>query len=341
MDSNKTNIEHIISKVILKQATAEEIHYLQELMKEDLHVRKLYFKIKNLHDVSHPAFSENEIDVLAAEEAVMKRIKNKEIFFSVFSLCRNIAAILAIPLIISTAFLYKKNKESSVGSVAMQEVFAPYGTYSLIILPDSSKVWLNSGTSFKYPLQFSANKRCVELNGEAYFEVEADPENPFIVKTKDIEINAVGTSFNVESYAKDSMTAVTMADGKVNILLDNTHMTSLTQSNRLSFNRISKEYTIEKNTSNKWYAWKDGKMIFRDDPLEQVFKRIGQTYNIDIVITDPEIARHPYRATFEDESLDEILKLLEMTAPIKYIDNRGSKEDDQYEQRKIEVQRLR
>lgn len=343
MSSYKTNIEEIISKVVSGQATEEERDYLLQLIKNETEVKELYLKLKNLWDISHPSFSDETIDVQQAEKTVFKQIKKTWTLSKTYSLLRNIAAILTIPLLISTSLFYVKNLEDKNSSAATQEVFAPYGTYSLITLPDNSKVWLNSGTSLRYPVQFTEDKREVKLNGEAYFEVESDPMNPFIVCTKEIKIKAIGTSFNVESHATDSITAITMVNGKVNVLLKNDYMTSLSSSDRLSFNHLSKKHSLEKNTSNKWYAWKDGKMIFRDDPLEHVFKRIGQTYNINIRVTDSEIAKHPYRATFEDESLDEILKLLEITAPIQYIDSRESDKNgsNEYKQRQIEVHRVR
>lgn len=345
MDSPDTKIEQIISKVISKQATDEERQYLLQAMRKDPDVRKLYKEFKNVWDITHPPFAEEEIDVRRSEAAVMERIRNRGNLPRVLSLLRNVAAILTIPLLISTTLFYLESRknEQAVVSSASQEVIAPYGTYSLIHLPDSSRVWLNSGASLKYPVAFADSKREVELSGEAFFEVESNPENPFIVKTEKMEVNAIGTAFNVEARKGDSITAVTMAEGKVDILIGNQYAASLSAAERISFNHLSKKYDVEENTSSKWYAWKDGKMVFRDDPLEQVFKRIGQTYNINIKVTDPVIAKHLYRATFEDESLDEILKLLEMTAPIRYIDTRDTHKQgqNQYKQREIEVQRVR
>ena len=85
--------------------------------------------------------------------------------------------------------------------IAYNEVTAPYGMVSSLTLPDSSKVWLNAGSTLKYPTAFTSNVREVEMSGEAYFEVHADKEHPFIVNTGDLKVTATGTAFNICSFA--------------------------------------------------------------------------------------------------------------------------------------------
>ena len=95
---------------------------------------------------------------------------------------QQVAAILLLPLLILSAYLYFK--PASQIAETYQELFTPYGTWSVVNLPDGSKVWLNAGSSLKYPTQFNDKQRVVSMQGEAYFEVESDKEHPFIVKNK-------------------------------------------------------------------------------------------------------------------------------------------------------------
>lgn len=252
---------------------------------------------------------------------------------------QQVAAILLLPLLILSAYLYFK--PASQIAETYQELFTPYGTWSVVNLPDGSKVWLNAGSSLKYPTQFNDKQRVVSMQGEAYFEVESDKEHPFIVKTKQLTVEATGTAFNVNAYVPDHVAAVTLVKGKVAVTLDQKKTISLSPGEKIDYNLATSLYNVNKTNTYKWCSWKDGILIFRDDPLEYVFKRLGQTYNVEFILKDPELGKYSYKATFEGESLNEILRLLEMSAPIrcKEISNRTNK-DGKLDKQRIEVSRI-
>ena len=252
---------------------------------------------------------------------------------------QQVAAILLLPLLILSAYLYFK--PASQIAETYQELFTPYGTWSVVNLPDGSKVWLNAGSSLKYPTQFNDKQRVVSMQGEAYFEVESDKEHPFIVKTKQLTVEATGTAFNVNAYAPDHVAAVTLVKGKVAVTLDQKKTISLSPGEKIDYNLATSLYNVNKTNTYKWCSWKDGILIFRDDPLEYVFKRLGQTYNVEFILKDAELGKYSYKATFEGESLNEILRLLEMSAPIrcKEVSNRNTN-NEKFEKRRIEVSRI-
>ena len=251
---------------------------------------------------------------------------------------QQVAAILLLPLLILSAYLYFK--PASQIAETYQELFTPYGTWSVVNLPDGSKVWLNAGSSLKYPTQFNDKQRVVSMQGEAYFEVESDKEHPFIVKTKQLTVEATGTAFNVNAYTPDHVTAVTLVKGKVAVTLDQKKTISLSPGEKIDYNLATSLYNVNKTNTYKWCSWKDGILIFRDDPLEYVFKRLGQTYNVEFILKDAELGKYSYKATFEGESLNEILRLLEMSAPIrcKEVSNRNTN-NEKFEKQRIEVSR--
>jgi len=203
---------------------------------------------------------------------------------------------------------------------------------------DGTRVHLNYNTTLKYPPHFTSNSRTVYLDGEAYFEVESDKEHPFIVKTKQLTVEATGTAFNVNAYAPDHVAAVTLVKGKVAVTLDQKKTISLSPGEKIDYNLATSLYNVNKTNTYKWCSWKDGILIFRDDPLEYVFKRLGQTYNVEFILKDAELGKYSYKATFEGESLNEILRLLEMSAPIqcKEVSNR-SNNSEKFEKQRIEV----
>ena len=292
-----------------------------------------------------PAFNPEEIDVDSAHRKVMEQILHPNQPVSVrpklsfLHYWQQVAAILLLPLLILSAYLYFK--PASQIAETYQELFTPYGTWSVVNLPDGSKVWLNAGSSLKYPTQFNDKQRVVSMQGEAYFEVESDKEHPFIVKTKQLTVEATGTAFNVNAYAPDHVAAVTLVKGKVAVTLDQKKTISLSPGEKIDYNLATSLYNVNKTNTYKWCSWKDGILIFRDDPLEYVFKRLGQTYNVEFILKDAELGKYSYKATFEGESLNEILRLLEMSAPIrcKEVSNRNSN-NEKFEKQRIEVSRI-
>ncbi len=127
-----------------------------------------------------------------------------------------------------------------------------------------------------------------------------------------------------------------MKEGIVNARINAQTEINIPAGKRLCLKKNSNIYSLVATDPYKWFAWKDKVMIFRNDPLSYVFKRLSLTFNVEIKIADPRLANHPYRATFEDESLEEILRLLKISAPIVYKEN-IRKEDDHNSRRSIEV----
>jgi ferric-dicitrate binding protein FerR (iron transport regulator) len=321
------------------KADQEEQKLLQVWVEANLEHLHYYQEFANAWQLTHPAFNPTEIDVVKAEEIVNKKISRigsgigKALFY-----CQRIAAIIVIPLIGLTIYFYFANNEYVYEETGYQKLKSPFGTFSQVILPDGTKVWLNGGTELTYPVKFKSGKRVVQLNGEAYFEVSSDKKDPFVVQTEQMELTATGTRFNVEAYAINPLIAVTMVGGEVTVSFDKSASLSIFPKTRICYNKQTQQRTIEETNPYKWYAWKDGLMIFRDDSLGYVFKRLEQTFNVNIIQKDLSISDALYRATFEDESLNEILRLLEMTAPIKFVyKERGKMTDYHYEKQKIEV----
>lgn len=331
-------IDILISKYLDGEALQEEVEQLSGWVEESDENFRYFMQIKNIREVSNSAFNPYDIDVEGAYTKVNRQIKSEKINHSLFYYWQRIAAILIIPLLAYT--VYTNSKSHTEVSIAEQEVVAPYGTRSIVNLPDGSKVWLNAGSSIKFPTVFANSERSVSLSGEAYFEVESNKDNPFIVKTPSLDVKATGTAFNVEAYEKDTVVAVTLEEGVVSVLFGDDKSVKLFSQQKFDFNKQNTAHKINETNTYKWCAWKDGVMVFRDDPLEYVFKRLGQTYNVDFIIKDQQIARYLYRATFEGESLDEILKLLAISAPIRYkkIEDRKNS-NGYYEKQHIEVYR--
>jgi ferric-dicitrate binding protein FerR (iron transport regulator) len=335
-------IEILIARCISGEASAEEykeLHIWIEASKENFAVFQQY---RNIWDNSENQEKLKMIDVNKSYQTVMRQVDKKSSFSAIWKYWRNIAAILLIPLIAGNLcylLISSKDSEKDKGPV-YNEIYASFGTRSAINLPDGTSLWLNSGSSLKYPEKFKGAERRVFLNGEAYFEVESNPKKPFIVETSSLSVRATGTKFNVSGYNTDNETDVTLISGKVEVKMTddlyNQNTSELKENQHLSFNKNDGTSSIITGDTYKYVSWKDGKLIFRDEPLSYVAKKLGQVFNVDIELKGKELQNYRYRATFKDESLEEILKLLKISSPVDYTEvRRDPLPDNTYPKKKI------
>jgi ferric-dicitrate binding protein FerR (iron transport regulator) len=237
---------------------------------------------------------------------------------------QRIAAVLLLPVIIYAGFLtfYRLEGTDLVSEVSPRhKITTPAGTVSEIVLPDGTKVWLNSKTKLEFPLSFG-NTREVSLVGEAYFEVKKDQKHPFVVNTGTINVEVLGTAFNVTNYPDENQTEIVLASGEVQLYSGKYQKKKsvgyLSPSQRAVYDEATNEMRINTVTVEKYTAWKDGVLMFVDDPMDEVIKKLSRWFNTEFVLEGVELDDYVYRATFRDESLTQVLELLKISAPIAY-----------------------
>ena len=253
-----------------------------------------------------------------------------------------IAAVLFIPLLFFT-FLNWKGSIGSKKAISFSEIYSPIGARTNFILPDGSSGWLNAGSYLNFPNDFKGKYRKVELTGEAYFKVKANPEMPFIVVSDRIKVKAFGTSFNVMAYPDDKNIEVTLESGDVEVYgtddngRDFSFGKLIPGKRGIVFKGTNIFQTSEVNVDG-YISWKDGELVLRNEPMTEVVKKINRWYNVNIIIKDKSLESYRYRATFVDETLDEVLKLLQCTSPIKCKElGREKQSDGTYGKRTIEL----
>ena len=198
-------------------------------------------------------------------------------------------------------------------------VETPLGMRSSLTLPDGTKVWLNAGSKISYPVLFSNQVREVSLSGEAYFEVKKDKSWPFVVSTKNMNVMVTGTTFNCNAYPENDQIQTVLVEGQVTLANQSaTETQSMNPGELATFNNSNQQITKTKTDLQKYIAWKSGKLMFRDDKMNKVVEKLERWYNVEFEIEDQEIANYIYTATFIDESLDQVLKMLSLSAPIRY-----------------------
>lgn len=232
---------------------------------------------------------------------------------------RNIAAILLLPLLGLSAYLYYQTNTLKSKPAGLLETTTAYGVRTKITLSDGSEVWLNSGSTLSYPEHFTEDKRQVTLSGEAFFKVKSDKDHRFDVQTSDgITVSAYGTEFNVQAYAEEPEIKATLAEGHIQIdQINQPASQELIPGEQAVYSRHTQQMQVRKANLLVETAWKDGKLVFRRTPMEEIAKQLSRHFNVNIQLQGKEIFDYTYSATFTTETLAEILSLLEKTAPIR------------------------
>jgi ferric-dicitrate binding protein FerR (iron transport regulator) len=228
---------------------------------------------------------------------------------------QKIAAILFIPLILSfSAYLFVTISNSK--QTALAEIQCPNGVRTSFTLPDGTSGFLNNGSKLRYRVPFK--KREVTLVGEAFFDVSKTGE-PFHVQTKNLDVEVMGTTFNVIAYENDDTEEVILQTGKVNVSsINGKNLSGLKPDQQLVFTLKNNDFVVRNVNASLFTAWYQGKLVFRNERLADVAKRIGRWYNVDIEIADGQLKNYTFHATFMNHSLNEVLDLLTYTSPISY-----------------------
>ena len=198
-------------------------------------------------------------------------------------------------------------------------VHVPYkGVYHLV-LHDGTQVYLNSGSSLKFPSAFPFNERRVRLLGEAFFEVSPDNDRPFIVEASQAYICVLGTSFNVKAYEDEPSIYVTLQEGNVSVYSENSQALSLTSGEQAILDKTTLSTQSKKADPYLYSAWKDGNFHFQDAPLEDILKQLERWYNIKAQYKNPELKQVLYSGKMRmyDSVLD-ILRKFEKSGDLQF-----------------------
>ena len=286
---------------------------------------------------------EQRLRIQREVEAKLKFIQQKNrptLVHRIYRAVNKVAAILLVPFIAASMILFYQlnNSQNSIDSFV--EIYCPLGTRTKFNLPDGSAGWLNSGSTLKYPVQFKKTRNIL-LNGEAYFDVVENEKLPFEVTTQHFRVEVLGTKFNVASYNDGDHFAVTLESGEVKIYEKRSpHQLTMKPGYQFAFDKDKWDASLLKVNTQYYTSWKDGKMMFRNTPFSEVLTRLGRWYNADFICDDQRLLKLPYRATFQEESLDHVLELLTWTAPIRYeIAEPKILSDGTYEKQRIYIKR--
>lgn len=267
----------------------------------------------------------DEVDSYAAFARISNLISGSGRPVKFIQLLTRIAAVLFIPLALASGWLfYKQYSQSGSGELAMQEITSPAGIRSQVVLPDGSKVWLNAESILKFPVPFQKNIRNVNLKGEAFFEVTKNEKKPFVVQSGDVKVKVLGTRFDCKAFEEDKTIEVILEEGKValNSSTNNEDREAILKpGDHAVIEKTTGELKISNEDIGKYIAWHQGKLVFANTPMSEVAQMLERWYGIEIVIKDKNILDYRFTTTFDNESIFNVIELLELSSPIqlKYV----------------------
>ena len=261
------------------------------------------------------------------------------------NLLMRVAAILLIPVFSYSLYMSFKYRSTTHGltsvNLAYNEVISSVDAITKVTLPDGSTVWLNHSSSLKYPAMFLGNTRNVELKGEGYFEVAHNSKIPFIVKAGEIQVRATGTAFNLMAYPDEDRIETSLINGKVELQMEGvngkiTPLLEMKPTDLAIFDKNNNKIMTRTIDDDRYFSWKDGKLIFNKEPIGQVVKKLSRWFNVDIQVKDPELLELTYTATFVHETLPQVMELMARISPVNYsISNRREISTGTFDRRKI------
>lgn len=215
--------------------------------------------------------------------------------------------------------VYEENGKGEVKE-EYNKLVTPTGGEYFLTLSDGTRVFLNAASELKYPVEFVGGKRVVDLNGEAYFEVQKDSLCPFIVRVNGAEVTVLGTSFNVNTYGDDGQIYTTLVNGSVRIFSEkNGQEEVLTPGMQGVMNIQTGQLTVREVDVESYVAWREGRFVFRTMTLDLIMRQLQRWYDFEVFYQNPELKEYEFRGVIKrDMDLDKVLSVIKATTNVDF-----------------------
>lgn len=353
----ETEMLEIIVKVLKGEAIPEEKQKLIKWLGQDQHNMDIFKQSESIWNALEIINNRKEFDSEMAFNSFKQKIdksliKSGRLRFSrtVDRLLR-IAAVIVIVSGISYFLLMRSEKESFVSGLSSSEVIVPRGSKTQLLLPDGTKVWLNSDSKINYKNDFNTDLRQIYLEGEGYFEVTNYHNKPFIVSTSDIIVRALGTSFNIKSYPGEGIIETTLIEGKVEIESkipgNGSKIVSLDPNQKAVFYKGIGPEPIQNNTRNDnknrgissvntnlqltvlsekvdaqlMILWKNDILYFENERFQDLAVKLERRFGVTLHFLDEDIKQLHFSGKFKDIIIEQVLAALQFASPFYYTIN--------------------
>lgn len=312
----------LFAKVFSGNASPDELRQLEEWKSGSVENRKVYEKSVKLWKTSPFWISQKTVDddYTRISFRILRDIASQRTPPRILSLIYKAAAILLLPVLVTFGWYYLKSSQND-RTVQYTEIAAPEGQISKCTLADGTEVWLNSGTTIRYDNRYNERYRDVTLDGEAYFKVSTDKTKLFRVLTNAVKIQVHGTSFNVSAHENCKAVETILEEGSVEIILkeQKDHSVFIKPGEKAVYDVENEKVNIEKVDTELYTAWHEGKFLFKDAALSDIFKKLEEVYGISIELENRAIGKIRLRGIFEyNHNVVDALFKIRMTTGLNY-----------------------
>ena len=301
----------LLQKYIAGNATEAEKQRVTKWIQENPENMREYMAQRKLHDMA-----------LWRTEPVAEENSRERKHFSLRGVCMEAAKIAAVLAIVLLGTHYWTGKHQVPEDKTWQSIYVPAGQRAELMLADGTKVWLNSRSTLTFPGSFKGNIRNVKLDGEGYFAVTKNVEQPFIVETNKCNVKVLGTEFNVMAYAADSVWETSLLEGAVEILVPGSNNSGMrlepNMMASLKGNRLVKGRIKEVDS----FLWREGLLCFNDISVRDMIEKLKLYYGVDIVVNNTRILKNRYTGKFRTkDGVEHVLKVLKLNNKFTYTKN--------------------
>ena len=302
--------KEILQRYVEGNVSPEEIIAVVDWLDADeSHVRE-FMELQKFNDISLFNQPDSKVDVQKKKKTITFRQIGYEL--------AKIAAILI--LFWGGTKLYETTSVKE-NVIAYQTLYVPAGQRAELILPDSTHVWLNARSKLVYPISFGKDIRQVELNGEAYFDVIHNEKQPFVVKTPQMDIQVLGTEFNVTAYSSSSDFEVALLRGCIE--LSSPRLSSNYRMKEKEHIRLQNNKLISKDISDyDYFRWKEGLICFNNESVATIIEKLKLYYDIDIEVYNQKFINSRYTGKFRTkDGIEQVLRVLQIEHKFTYTKN--------------------
>lgn len=314
--------DELIDLITGRLSSSEKMPLIEKIQREP-DTKKRYSELKATW-----AFMQSERRMpKSRQEASYKHIKfqlKKSETYKTIKIWSSVAAVIVLFLGLSAGMFYLgRNNAVSDKNLFVTTVEAPNGQISRIVLPDSTVVWLNSGTQLKYDNQFAVTNRNLGVSGQAYLEVKRNENLPLFVSTAKLDVKVLGTKFDVCAYPDENKVQVVLKSGKVELFDRRTNelMHRLKPGQMVSYDVNQRELTVQTVEPETYISWKEGDMVFKDTPMAEVIKRLERRYDVVVKVKDDKVYRSVLTGNFRNTSLNDMLEYIQFTSQVTFCIN--------------------
>ena len=349
--TTRKNIKDLLDRLIRDDVNPEELDFLYQSLNHQLHEEDVKAWLYRNWDEAplktgriRPEEILENIRKQIDDPVVLPRsrvsVKRSDLYMRVARMAAVFILGFTIAWFISSGRFQKLVQKDEI---AWNELHIPLGSKSKIVLSDGTQIWLNAGSTLKYPGKFRSRSREIFLEGEAFFDVTHDKDRPFRVSTPELHIKVLGTRFNVKSYPEDNTVETTLISGSIEIeakqagrnkknqlrLEPNQKATFIKTTNKLTLDAVSEPAKMKTQpvgliniddqvNTDIVTSWTQNRLVFSRERFEDIAVKLERWYNVQIIIEDEEVKNYLYTGTFNNETLEQALNALRIASDIHY-----------------------